>query len=132
MTTPTPGATCRLSRAKSATVWEIQTVNHEKNSVYLSKLGGDGFVNKSAYVEDLLDLEPQKLDVALYEVLDIKKQIEFYSASIKDKARFINQAEDVHHMASNLMHLAVRYRDANAMYWHGIETHYPHLDNRRK
>jgi len=130
-----PGSTCRLSAAKGATVWEIQTVKPDLRGgweVYLSKLGGDGFVNKSANVKDLLGLEPQKLDVGLYTVLHLRDEIRRQADSIRDAARFLNHAPKVHDATAQLFQTTEQWRKAVAAYWQGIETHYPHLDTREK
>jgi len=132
-----PGSTCRLSASKGATVWEIQHIDTrryggDKDSVYLSKLGGDGYVNKSAKIDDLLDLEAQKLEVGLYQVLALRDEIRTRTDGIKDKARFITQADKVLEMTDQLGSVAARLADANYAYWDGIQTHYPHLDTREK
>lgn len=127
MTTIEPGMTCRLGKAKTSVQWEVLKLGMTPGHVNLSKLGGNGYVNKTARIEDLKDLQPRLLKVTLAHCLDLQDSIRKLGHSINDTARFFDNSDKVRTLTAQLTDTAERFHQAVAAYEAGVATHYPHL-----
>lgn len=119
--------TCRLGKAKSAVQWEVIGLMPSIDRVHLSKLGGDGFVNKSVSPEEMRDVQPRKLQVCLAHVLDWQTKVRNLADTMKDRARFLSSVEEVSSLGRTAANAADAFEKATAGYYKGIAVHYPHL-----
>lgn len=127
MTIIEPGMTCRLGKSKTSVQWEVIKYDAKSLTVQLSKLGGDGYVNKWAKTEELKDLQPRLLPVTLASVLEWQATLRTLSASLADAGRFFTNTEKCLALASKIKANAEAFQKAVAGYNAGIQEHYPHL-----
>lgn len=127
MTSIEPGMTCRLGKSKTSVQWEVIHYNAQSLQVQLSKLGGDGYVNKWANAQDLKDLQPRLLPVTLASVLEWQETLRALSVSLADAGRFFANTEKCLGLASKINANAEAFHKAVAGYNAGIQEHYPHL-----
>lgn len=121
------GMTCRLGKSKTAVLWEVIKVERKDEHVQLSKLGGDGYVNKHAKIADLKDIGERLLGVTLADCLDLQNRARKLGHSINDTARFFDNSDKVRTLTAQLTDTAERFHQAVAAYEAGVATHYPHL-----
>lgn len=79
------GATCRIGKGK--TLWEIVGTRGE-TTVELSALGRGGFVNKSANVDELTQVEAQRMGYPLNLVLSARAAARTAAGELNDRLRF--------------------------------------------
>lgn len=127
MSTIEVGMTCRLGKSKTAVLWEVVKAESENGDVQLSKLGGDGYVNKWARVEALVDVQPRLLPVTLASVLEWQKKVRALGASLNDTGRFFDNSAKCVGLASKISAHTEAFRKAVAGYQAGVAEHYPHL-----
>lgn len=121
------GMTCRLGKSKTAVQWEVIDFNVQSLTVQLSKLGGDGYVNKWSNPEDLIDLQPRLLPVTLASVLARQEKVRALGASLNDAGRFFANSVKCVALASHISAHTEAFHKAVAGYEAGIQEHYPHL-----
>lgn len=127
MTTIEVGMTCRLGKSKTAVQWEVIGYAEAPNRVSLSKLGGDGYVNKTVNGEALLDLRPRLLEVALADVLEWQGKVRLAAQNLSDRSRFFSAAEECEAAGRKLAVYTEAFRKSVAGYQAGIIEHYPHV-----
>lgn len=126
------GMTCRLGKSKTAVQWEVIGYLEAEQRVNLSKLGGDGYVNKSAALTEIIDLQPRLLDVCLIDVLEKQRSVRALASSISDRARFFAHAEEASTIGTSLCMETLKFRQAVDAYQYGIAEHYPHLTTQKE
>ncbi|MGV2855373.1 hypothetical protein ACNPON_17485 [Glutamicibacter sp. AGC13] len=127
MNTIEPGMTCRLGKAKTAVQWEVIDFKPQSLTVQLSKLGGDGYVNKWSTVQELIDLQPRLLPVTLASVLAWQEKVRNLGASLSDTGRFFANSGKCVDLASKINAHTEGFHKAVAGDKAGIQEHYPHL-----
>lgn len=118
-----PGVTARTGKSKAAARWEVLFVDGD--SVHLSKLGGDGYVNKRAKIADLLDVQEQRTSVTLATVIGLRDKVRAAGAAINDRARFMDAAPKLLQDAEDLKALTVALNAAWSNYRASIAEHHP-------
>ena len=121
------GDTCRLGKSKNGVLWTVIGKPDAEGMVSLSKLGGDGYVNKTAHVDDMRDVQPNQLETMLWEVLAYQEQVRGYSETIKDRARFFKGKDEVARLASLLLDSSSRLQDSVNSYHAGVIENYPEI-----
>lgn len=88
MTTPKlqPGMMC--TRGKGKTLWEIISVNDAAHTVELSALGKGGYTNAHANVDDLTNLQPQRIGTPLFVLLNAQVNAKKAAAHLTNRLRF--------------------------------------------
>lgn len=120
-----PGMTARIGKSRTAIQWEV--LAFEGHQVRLTKLGGDGYVNKSVAPAELNRIEPQLLEVTLGDVLAIKDELTRWNAALTAGLRSGLHPERVQKASTNILECTTRYTKAVHAYLHGVKKHYPHL-----
>ncbi|WP_417372983.1 hypothetical protein [Glutamicibacter protophormiae] len=121
------GMTCRLGKSKTSVEWEVVAVLPDMERVHVSKLGGDGYVNKSVAPADMRDVQPRKLPVCLAHVLDWQTKVRNLAATVQDRARFFDSVAEVSTLSRQAANAADAFEKSAAGYYKGIAAHYPHL-----
>lgn len=126
-TTPTlsRGMTARIGKGRTAIQWEVLAINGDQAS--LSKLGGDGYVNKTVRQDELNRIEPQLLEVTLGEVLAIKAELARWNEALTTGLRGGFHPERVQKASTQILEHTSQYAKAVHAYLHGVRKHYPHL-----
>lgn len=125
-TTPTlsRGMTARIGKGRTAIQWEVLAI--EGDRAHLTKLGGDGYVNKWEAPESLNRIEPQLLEVTLGEVLAIKADLARWNGALTEALRGLSP-ERAQKASTQILDATARYAKAVHAYRHGVKKHYPHL-----
>jgi len=126
------GSTARLGKSKTSTLWEVIKVDTGTGMVSLSKLGGDGYVNKYAHIDELRNVGPRLLEVTLADCLALQTSVQNWGRTITDRARFFANSGEVHDSVAKVADTTERWHHAVQDYEAGVAQHYPHLITKEK
>ncbi|MGQ3384458.1 hypothetical protein [Glutamicibacter sp. TV12E] len=126
------GSTARLGKSKTSTLWEVIKVEAGTGMVSLSKLGGDGYVNKYAHVDELRDVGERLLEVTLADCLALQTSVQNWGRTITDRARFFSNSGEVHDTVAKVADTSKRWHQAVQDYEAGVAQHYPHIVKKEK
>lgn len=103
------GMTCH--RGSGKTLWEIVEINEHAHTVQLSALGKGGYTNKHASMDELTNVQPQRLGTPLHVVLADRKEAKAKAASLDYRLRFC-QADNVDQATQEATNAAYKYANS--------------------
>lgn len=105
--TPHVGFTCTVGKGK--TRWEI--LNISQGDVAMSKVGGDGYTNKWAKVDELTNIRPNDPYVtSLGQVLDARESLAKATKALDDRSRHHAKPEEINQLLK-IVTVAAAYYD---------------------
>ena len=126
-TNVTRGMTCRVGKSKAGVLWEVQSLSMSGTHAYLSKMGGDGYTNRSVSLDELSHVEPRVLEVALFEVQAQREKVRDLAEKLRDRARFFSKgvSDDLPALAAQVHEATSTYQNMARAYLAGVIEHYP-------
>lgn len=104
--TPQVGYTCTVGKGK--TRWEI--INISQGDVAMSKVGGDGYVNKWAKVGELTNVRPNDPDLTtLGQVLAARENLAKATKELDDRSRRHGKPEEINRLLKIVTDAAAWY-----------------------